>query len=495
MHSSPPQDKGTYALVSLGCAKNLVDSERMAGLLGLRGYRMVAEPDGADFVVVNTCGFIADARDESYSVIREMLRLKGRGRTGGVIVAGCLAQRDQQALLERYPGIDQLVGVFARDQIATAAARIVGTVPASVSTTGDSPIFGPTLPVVARKSGQSPLAQERTLFCPAPERPLEDSGRLRITPRHLAFVKIAEGCSRLCSFCSIPRMRGPYATKPIEQVVAEAEELAADGARELILIAQDTSFYGMELDGRPRLAELLTRLEAIEGLAWIRLMYLYPQHVGDDLIDVLAGGKKVLPYLDLPLQHCNDDILRQMRRGVTAAESRRLIDRLRGRIARLVLRTTLLAGFPGETAQQFDELLQFVRRERFERLGAFAYSAEPGTAAAELDGALPEDVKLTRREQLLAAQQEIAFAWSRSQVGRTLDVLIDRAVPGHPDAFVGRSYADAPEIDGAVYVTGAGLRSGQIVACEIVAARGYDLVGVPSQDADPAARNPSGQPA
>ena len=254
---------------------------------------MVAEPDGADFVVINTCGFIADARDESHGVIREMLRLKVRGRTGGVIVAGCLAQRDRQALLEQYPGIDQLVGVFARDQIATAAERIVGT-----------------------------AGEQRTLFCPAPARPLEDSHRLRITPRHLAFVKIAEGCSRLCSFCSIPSMRGPYASKPIEQVVAEAEELVADGARELILVAQDTSFYGVDIDGRPRLAELLTRLEEIEGLAWIRLMYLYPQHVGEELIAVLAAGKKVLPYLDLPLQHINDEVLRRMRRGVDRAGNR-----------------------------------------------------------------------------------------------------------------------------------------------------------------------------
>ena len=348
----------------------------MAGLLGLEGYRMVAEPDGADFVVINTCGFIADARDESHGVIREMLRLKGRGRTGGVIVAGCLAQRDRLALLEKYPGIDQLVGVFARDQIATAAERIVGTVPTCASTKGDSSLFG------------------RTLFCPAPARPLEDSRRRRITPRHLAFVKIAEGCDRLCSFCSIPGLRGPYASKPIAQVVAEAEELVADGARELILVAQDTSFYGVEIDGRPRLAELLTRLEEIDGLAWIRLMYLYPQHVSEELIAVLAGGKKVLPYLDLPLQHINDDVLRRMRRGVSRAETERLIDRLRGRIEGLVLRTTLIAGFPGETPQQFDELLEFVRRRRFERLGAFAYSEEPGTAAAALDGPLPEDVSV-----------------------------------------------------------------------------------------------------
>ncbi len=320
---------------------------------------------------------------------------------------------------------------------------------------------------------------------------MADTQRLRITPRHLAFIKIAEGCNRSCSFCSIPKMRGPYASKPIEQVVAEAEELVADGAKELILVGQDTSSYGVEIDGQPRLAELLLRLEQIDGLAWIRLMYLYPRHVTDELIDAIAAGKKVLPYLDLPLQHINDDILLRMRRRVTRAETERLIDRLRQRIERLVLRTTLIAGFPGETEQQFDELLEFVRRRRFERLGAFAYSEEPGTPAAELASRLPESVRSARRERILAAQQEIAFAWNQSQVGRTLDVLIDRDIPGQPRVFVGRSYADAPEIDGAVYVTadngtnadhGDTIEPGKIVACEIVAARGYDLIAVPSQD-------------
>ena len=461
MHSpAPQQPKGTYALISLGCAKNLVDSERMAGLLGLDGYRMVAEPEGADFVVINTCGFIADARDESYLAIREMLRLKRRGRTGGVIVAGCLAERDRQTLLEKYPGIDQLVGVFARDQIGAAAERLSlrGSPPAADS-----------------------LAEQRTLFCPAPTRPLEDTQRLRLTPRHLAFLKIAEGCNRACSFCSIPKIRGPYATKPIEQVVAEAEELVADGARELILVAQDTSYYGVEIDGRPRLAELLARLEQIDGLAWIRLMYLYPQHVTDELIAAVAAGKKVLPYLDLPLQHVNDDILSRMRRRVTRAETERLIERLRERIEGLVLRTTLIAGFPGETQQQFDELLEFVRRQRFERLGAFAYSEEPGTAAAELDGPVPEGVR--------ACPPRADFG---HPAGNRLRM---EPIPGRPDAGRAdrrRRAGPAQRLRRAQLCRcpgdrrrrlrdRPGLRPGEIVACEIVAARGYDLIAVPSE--------------
>jgi ribosomal protein S12 methylthiotransferase len=273
-------------------------------------------------------------------------------------------------------------------------------------------------------------------------------------------------------------MRGPYASKSIEQVVAEAEELAADGVRELVLVAQDTTFYGLDIYGEPRLAELLRRLEGVEGLAWIRLMYLYPMHITDELIELVAGGSKILPYLDLPLQHISDEVLRRMRRRVGHAETEQLLDRLRQRIGPLVLRTTLMTGFPGETEEQFEELLDFVRRRRFERLGVFAFCNEPGTPAEELDGHLSEDVKQGRRERLMAAQQEIAFTWNASQVGRRVDVIIDRPVSGEQNAHVGRSYADAPEVDGQVYVTGEGLSPGQIVSCEVVAANGYDLIGI-----------------
>ncbi|MGA2034087.1 MAG: 30S ribosomal protein S12 methylthiotransferase RimO [Thermoguttaceae bacterium] len=443
------RSKGSYCLISLGCPKNLVDSERMAGLLRLQGFRMTAEPEGADFVIINTCGFIGDARHESHAAIREMIGLIQQGRLGGVVVAGCLAQRDKEKLLEMYPEIDQLVGVFARDEIAAAVARMVAGV-----------------------------VEQRSVFRPAPARPLADRGRLRITPRHLAFLKIAEGCNRVCSFCAIPKLRGPFASKPIEEIVAEAEELAGDGARELVLVAQDTSAYGLDLYGEPRLAELLLRLDRVEGLAWIRLMYLYPMHISDELIRVIAAAGKVLPYLDLPLQHINDAVLARMRRQVTRRETERLLERLRAAVKGLVLRTTLIAGFPGETDAEFEELLEFVGRQRFERLGAFAYSEEPGTVAADLEGALPEHVKSERRDRLLTAQQKIAFAWNEAQVGRRLDILIDDQIPGEENAFVGRSYADAPEVDGLVYVTGEGLRPGQIVACEIVTAQGYDLIAV-----------------
>lgn len=420
----------------------------MAGLLQLRGYQLVADPRGAELAVINTCGFIADARTESYDAIEEMLRLKKRGQLAKVIVTGCLAERERERLLERYPGIDQLIGVFARDEIAEV--------------------------VLDGKAGETaPL-----LFRPAPSQPLPDTGRLRITLPHLAYLKIAEGCNRLCSFCSIPLMRGPYASKPIERVVAEAEELAADGVRELVLIAQDTTFYGLDTDGRPRLAELLARLEQVDGLTWIRLMYLYPAHVTDELVAVIASAKKILPYLDMPLQHINDEVLQRMRRRVGRQETEQLLERLRGRIDKLVLRTTLMTGFPGESEEQFEELLEFVRRWKFERLGTFAFCKEPGTAAAELDGHLPEEVKHARRDRLMAVQQEIAFAWNASQVGRQLDVMIDRCISFEENAYVGRSYADAPEVDGQVYVTGEDLVPGQVAPCEVVATRNYDLIAV-----------------
>jgi ribosomal protein S12 methylthiotransferase len=316
------------------------------------------------------------------------------------------------------------------------------------------------------------------VFQPAPSRPLVDRGRLRITPRHFAYLKISEGCDRLCTFCAIPKMRGKHATKPIEEVVAEARELAADGVRELVIVAQDTTYYGMDLYGEPRLVELLDALERVEGIEWIRLMYLYPMYFGDALIEKIAAGNKIIPYLDLPLQHINDAVLKRMQRRVNRRTTQELLAKLRETIEGLVLRTTLIAGFPGETEEQFDELVEFVRHERFERLGVFSYSLEADTPAARLEGHLPEDVKAARRERLMAEQQQIAFAWNADQVGRRRDVLLDAGVAGEKNAWIGRSAADAPDVDPVVYVTGKNLRPGQMLECEIVATSDYDLVGV-----------------
>jgi len=452
-----------YYLISLGCPKNLVDSERMAGLLAERGHQLVGQVESADLAVINTCGFIADARTESHDAIAEMVDRKRRGLLQRIVVAGCLAERDREALLAQYPEIDQVLGVFARDRIAAAVDRL-------------------SLPVVDQSA--LPVVEQRGEFSPAPIRPLPDTGRLRLTPPHLAYLKISEGCNRTCSFCSIPLMRGPYASKPIEAVVDEARELAAGGAVELILVAQDTSFYGIDLYGRPSLAELLDKLESIEPLRWIRLMYLYPQHIDDRLIDRVAASGKVLPYLDLPLQHIDDEILAAMRRRVTRTDTERLLDRLRSRIERLVLRTTMLVGFPGETDGQFEDLVRFVEKQRFERLGVFAFCPEPGTPAAAMADQVPEPVKQERCRRLQEVQQRIAYAWSEAQVGADCDVILDSPVAESKNAFVGRSWADAPEIDGAVYVTGTGLQVGQILPCRIIMARQYDLIGIPLADAE-----------
>ncbi len=438
--------KGRYAFVSLGCPKNLVDSERMLGMLRLDGYELVDDPRGADFAVVNTCGFIEAARQESFAAIDEMLERKRRGELRGVIVSGCLAERQRESLLEARPEIDHLVGVFGREEVTKVADRLLGG-----------------------------LTEQRTVFHPAPIHPLPDTARMRITPRHFAFLKISEGCDRLCTFCAIPRMRGKHYTKPMEEVVAEARELAADGVRELVIVAQDTTYYGIDLYGRPRLTELLRELERVDGLDWIRLMYFYPMYVTDELIDTIAQSQRIVPYLDIPLQHINDRMLRRMQRRVNRQQTEQLLMKLRSRIPNLVLRTTFITGFPSETEPEFAELVDFVGQQRFERLGVFTYSFEPDTPAARLPDHLTEEVKNERRDRLMAVQQEVAFAWNDAQIGRRLDVIVDAAVPDEKNAWVGRSYADAPDVDGVVYVTGERLKLGSIVPCEVVARSGYDL--------------------
>jgi ribosomal protein S12 methylthiotransferase len=442
----PAAEKGTYAFIALGCPKNTVDSERMLGKLAQDGYTLVPDADGADVVVVNTCGFIEPARQESLAVIREMLRLKEQGRVGAVVVAGCLAERKKEDLLQEVPGVDHIVGVFGREEITQVVDRAV-----------------------------SQRLEQRSLFRPAPVRALEDTARLRITPRHYAYLKISEGCDRLCTFCAIPGMRGKHVTKPIEEVLREARELSADGVRELNIVAQDTTYYGLDLYGRVRLAELLRELDRLEGLAWIRILYAYPIHFTDELIDTLAGAKKIVPYLDLPLQHVNDTVLRRMARRVDRADIETLLGKLRRAIPKLVLRTTFITGFPGETEGQFEELREFVRQTRFERAGVFPYSFEPGTPSARLDGHLPEEVKLERRDLLMETQQEVAFAWTAAQVGKEIEVLIDGPDPELPGQWLGRGHADAPEIDALVRVKGKGLRAGDLVRARVTAADGYDL--------------------
>ncbi len=448
--------KGRYAFISLGCPKNLVDSERMLGRLQLEGYELVSDPSAADFVVVNTCGFIEAARDESKSAIEEMAELKRTGDLRGLIVSGCLAERDRESLLTEVPEIDALVGVFARDEVTQVADRIVGAV-----------------------------LEQQTVFRPAPVKMLDDRDRLRVTPPHFAYLKISEGCDRTCTFCAIPHMRGKHVSKPIEQVIDEARQLVDDGVRELVIVAQDTTYYGLDLYGRTHLSKLLQQLDQVEGLDWIRLMYLYPIHFDDELIETIAGASHIIPYLDMPLQHIDDVVLKKMARRVTRAESEALVGRLRDSIPDLVLRTTMLVGFPGETDSQFESLVDFVQDVQFERIGVFTYSLEPDTPSAKLEGHLSASVKETRRDELMSVQQEIAFAWAQRQVGKRFDVLIDSPLPEQPGVWLGRSYADAPDIDPVVYVTEQQdrLAAGRLVKCEVVAAQEYDLVAVPIEAA------------
>lgn len=438
--------KGTFSFVSLGCPKATVDSERMLGKLAQDGYALVPDADGSDVVVVNTCGFIESARQESLGVIREMLELKQQGKVGAVVVAGCLAERQKDLLLETVPGVDQIVGVFGRDEIASVVDRAV-----------------------------SQQREQRSVFRPAPVRALEDTARLRITPRHYAYLKISEGCDRLCTFCAIPKMRGKHITKPIEEVIKEANELAADGVRELIVVAQDSTYYGMDLYGRVRLAELLLELEKVDGIEWIRLLYAYPEHVTDELLDTLGSAKKVVPYVDMPLQHINDRVLRRMQRRVDRAKTENLIERWRAAVPGLTFRTTFIVGFPGETDAEFAELCDFVRETAFDRAGVFTYSLEPDTPAAKLDGHLPQEVKQDRLDRLMTVQQDVAFAWSQQQVGREIEAIIDGPDPEMPNHYHARGHADAPEIDGLVRLKGKNLQPGDIVRAKVTGADGYDL--------------------
>ena len=446
----------TYAFVSLGCPKNQVDSERMLGQLAQAGYTLTADADGADVVVVNTCGFIEPARQESLGVIREMLELKQQGRLGSVVVAGCLAERKGDALLQDVPGVDHIVGVHGREEIVQ---------------------------VVDRSLQKRLAAEQRSLFRPAPVKALPDTERLRvITPKHFGYLKISEGCDRLCTFCVIPSMRGKHLTKPIEEVVREARQLVSDGMRELVVVAQDTTYYGLDLYGEVRLAALLRELLQVEGLEWIRLLYTYPIFFTDELIDVLAQASaetarpRIVPYLDMPLQHINDRMLKRMQRRVNKADTVALLEKLKAAIPGLALRTTFIVGFPGETEAEYAELCEFVQETGFARLGVFPYSREPGTPADRLPDHVPDEVKAERVDRLMALQQPIAFDFAQQWVGKEVEVIADRPDPEIPGQMEARTTADAPEIDCLVRVKGKGLKPGDLIRARVTAADGYDLV-------------------
>ena len=449
--------RGSYAVISLGCPKNLVDTEQMLGRLDEDGYRMVKSVDDAEFVVVNTCGFIDSARDESLEAIDEMLELKQQGKIKNVVVTGCLAERQQGKLLEERPEIDAMIGVFGRNEIVSVIENL-----------------------------RSGIDEQQRVFRPAAVQPLSDAKRRAVTPRHFAYLKISEGCDRLCTFCAIPKMRGKHYSKPIEQVIDEAKQLAESGVREIVIVAQDTTYYGKDLYGEPRLAELLTELDKIESVDWIRLMYFYPMYIDDVLIDTLARAKKILPYIDMPLQHASDQMLKRMSRKTKRSSQEAILKELRTRIPNLVMRTTMITGFPGETEADFAELMEFIAEQKFEHLGVFTYSVEDDTPAARLPNRVAEEVADDRYQRLMAVQQQIAFDWLQSRVGSVETVLIDSPLPDQPGVWIGRTRSEAPDIDGVVIVSGfddaSTIAVGDMIDCEIVAADGYDLIAAPMID-------------
>ena len=433
-------------MISLGCDKNLVDTENMLGRLQQDGHTFTDLEQEAEAVIVNTCCFIGDAKEESINTILEMARLKENGRCRALIVTGCLAQRYRQEIYKEIPEVDGIVGTAAWDEISQVLEK-------------------------AEKG-------ERPLCVTAPEGlPGKDTERILTTGGHYAFLKIAEGCDKHCTYCIIPSLRGAYRSVPMERLLEEARGLAAKGVRELILVAQETTLYGVDLYGKKTLPELLHRLAEISGIYWIRIQYCYPEEITDELIQAIKGEEKVCHYLDIPIQHASDRILRRMGRRTDQASIREIVGRLRREIPDIALRTTLITGFPGETEEDHQELMAFVDEMEFERLGVFPYSAEEDTPAADFEDQIPDEVKEARRDEVMELQQEIAFEKSESMVGRVLDVMIEGKVADEP-AYVARTYMDAPGVDGYLFVNSGELfMSGDFVRVKVTGASEYDLIG------------------
>ena len=434
--------------VSLGCPKNLVDSEVMMGTLARAGAELVADASQADVVVVNTCGFIDAAREESVDAILEAARLKTEGRCRRLVVAGCLVQRSHDELRREIPEIDAFAGLDDIPAILGIAAPEPG----------------------ARVPWGDPIRGRATWLYD------HDSPRLLSGPAHTAYLKIAEGCDNPCSFCAIPTFRGAFRSRRLGSILREAEQLAALGVRELNLIAQDSTHYGHDLGLLDGPARLLRALDELGPLRWIRLFYVYPNRVTESLLDAMASCPRVVKYLDMPLQSGSRAVLARMKRGGSADGHLRLIERMRARVADLVLRSTFIVGFPGESDAEFQETLDLVREARFDHVGAFAYSHEEATAAFAMEDDLPPQVKADRREELLALQESISLAKNRARLGRTIEVLCEGVHPESDDLLVGRHAGQAPEIDGAVILNEGEARAGEFVRAEVVEAHPFDLL-------------------
>ncbi len=479
-------------LVSLGCPKNLVDSEVMLGLAREAGHEVTPDSDAADVLVVNTCAFIDGAKQESVNAILEMAQRKNDGRPRRLVVTGCLAERYRDELQKEIPEIDAVIGT---GEVPRFVEAVEGR-SASAGAAGAAPLplfrrpgGGATAPAVVR--GVAARHRDAVATRELPTYIYEAATpRTRVTPRHFAYVKVAEGCDYNCSFCIIPVLRGQYRSRPADDIVTEARALAADGVKELILISQDTTFYGVDRREKGALAPLLRRLAAVDGLAWIRLLYLYPTTITDDVLDVMADSGKVCRYIDLPLQHSAGSVLERMRRPGHRAAYARLLQRIRDRVPGVTLRTTFIVGFPGETEDEFQDLLGFVREIEFDHVGVFTYSHEEDTAAFALPDDVPARVKARRRDALMRLQRDIVARRQAQRVGERVRVLVDGPAPEHELVLRGRLEGQAPEIDPLVYFTEcdpSALPPGTLVEAEVVQARGYDLVARPLPPAPPAA--------
>lgn len=432
--------------VSLGCDKNLVDSEEMLGLLEKKGYSFTDDETEADIIIINTCCFINDAKEESIQSILEMAEYKKSGSCKALVVTGCMAQRYKQEILDEIEEVDMVLGTTAYDKIVEAVDQ-----------------------ALAGKRGV-----EETSLSYLPQ---TDGGRIVTTGGHFAYLKIAEGCNKCCTYCIIPKLRGRYRSVPMERLIAQAEELAAEGVKELILVAQETTVYGVDLYGQKSLHLLLEALCKISGIRWIRILYCYPEEIYDELIETMKREPKVCHYLDLPIQHASDAVLKRMGRRTTKEDLIAIVTKLRQEIPDIILRTTLITGFPGETKEQHEEMMDFIDEMEFDRLGVFTYSQEEDTPAASMPNQIDEETKLDWQEELMDLQQEIAFDKAQDMVGRIVTAMVEGKVADE-NAYVARTYGDAPNVDGLLFInTDEVLMSGDFVRARITGAAEYDLIG------------------
>ena len=436
----------SIGMVSLGCAKNQVDAEQMLFLLQQAGYNILPEPAGADVVIVNTCGFIESAKTEAIDNILAMARLKAEGRVGKILVTGCLAQRYQEEILKELPEVDGVLGTGSYYDVVSAVKQLL--------------------------DGAEGIEEYGDI-----QAPVQECGRILTTPKHYAYLKIAEGCDNHCAFCIIPTLRGKYRSRPMDKLIEEAKELAASGVKELIVVAQDTSRYGLDLYGERKLAELLRELCKIDGFVWVRVHYLYPDEMSDELIDVLANEPKIVKYLDIPIQHIDDGILKKMNRRGNSKYLKALLTKLRDRIPGLVLRTSLITGLPGEGEKEFEALCDFLREYKLERVGAFAFSPEEGTRAAKME--YPDaEVARQRADVVEEIQSRIMDEWNESMMGKKLQVLCE-GYDADEECWYGRTFADSPDIDGRIlFDSEEELTPGDFVTVEVTDACDGELIGV-----------------